>query len=606
MIYSAMMLSLSCLVSVSASVSAYIVPPAELRPSVYHGWAHKHWVWNHNSNNNQDSTLELVQGYLDHDIPVGAVDIDSMWETQFNNFEPNTDLFPDMASMISKLHDMDIRVITWATSMINVENPDFDMCVEKNYLVRDAFGVARPLGWWHGDGCLLDYSNPEAVAWWHTKMDTILDMGVDGFKTDGTDPYILEYIIFSGSALGYQNVSLTYRDYANAYYRDFFTYTREHRGEDGLIMSRPVDCQLDTVASLCTPFSPRDVMLSGWVGDDDATFNGLRGCMRKVIFSAWDGYANFGCDIGGYRGGDDTKDKELFVRWSQYGAFLPLMENGGGGEHRPWMYDEETTNIYRSFVNEHYRLIPYLLTNGMDAYDSDGNSTVIIPVAARAESTPNYRLTQPSTYSYLLGESLIVHPVAFNAVESESREGGSLVEMVFPKEGSDGEVGVWVDWWAPHDATLAVNVPGGAEYRTHRRVALDTYAVYARRGTILPLFASSSDETTLFTWLSPYEGSEAETYVREPASAGPGLIGGLSLSNGGVLSGYVSAHESKPHGGYGWVVTAVTEPDVVTFTGADVATCQHNYDGDTSTLTLTCSDGSAGLRFEATGVRSNF
>jgi len=294
------------------------------------------------------------------------------------------------------------------------------------------------------------------------------------------------------------------------------------------------------------------------------------------------------------------------VRWSQYGAFLPLMENGGGGEHRPWMYDEETTNIYRSFVNEHYRLIPYLLTNGMDAYDSDGNSTVIIPVAARAESTPNYRLTQPSTYSYLLGESLIVHPVAFNAVESESREGGSLVEMVFPKEGSDGEVGVWVDWWAPHDATLAVNVPGGAEYRTHRRVALDTYAVYARRGTILPLFASSSDETTLFTWLSPYEGSEAETYVREPASAGPGLIGGLSLSNGGVLSGYVSAHESKPHGGYGWVVTAVTEPDVVTFTGADVATCQHNYDGDTSTLTLTCSDGSAGLRFEATGVRSNF
>jgi hypothetical protein len=40
------------------------------------------------------------------------------------------------------------------------------------------------------------------------------------------------------------------------------------------------------------------------------------------------------------------------------------MENGGGGEHRPWMYDEETTDIYRAFVNEHYRLIPYLMTNG--------------------------------------------------------------------------------------------------------------------------------------------------------------------------------------------------------------------------------------------------
>jgi hypothetical protein len=111
-------------------------------------------------------------------------------------------------------------------------------------------------------------------------------------------------LLLLGAALGYNNVSISYRDYANAYYRDFFYYTREKRGEAGLIMSRPVDCQLDKRANLCTPFSPRDVMLSGWVGDDDGTFNGLRGCMKKVIFSAWDGYTNFGCDIGGYRGPD--------------------------------------------------------------------------------------------------------------------------------------------------------------------------------------------------------------------------------------------------------------------------------------------------------------
>ena len=44
-----------------------------------------------------------------------------------------------------------------------------------------------------------------------------------------------------------------------------------------------------------------------------------------MLYSAWDGYANFGCDIGGYRGGSDTKDKELFLRWAQFGAFLPLV-----------------------------------------------------------------------------------------------------------------------------------------------------------------------------------------------------------------------------------------------------------------------------------------
>lgn len=120
---------------------------------------------------------------------------------------------------------------------------------------------------WHGSGGLLDYSNPEAVQWWHQQMDLVLNAGVgnrapyihnisfqvstystittiytDGFKCDGTDPYILEYSK-AGGAYGYDNQLVTYRDYADAYYRDFLLYTRQKRGGDnGLIMSRPVVC----------------------------------------------------------------------------------------------------------------------------------------------------------------------------------------------------------------------------------------------------------------------------------------------------------------------------------------------------------------------------
>ena len=49
------------------------------------------------------------------------------------------------------------------TSMVNVENPDYQMCVDNQYLVRDSRGVVRPLEWWHGSGGLLDYSNPKAL-----------------------------------------------------------------------------------------------------------------------------------------------------------------------------------------------------------------------------------------------------------------------------------------------------------------------------------------------------------------------------------------------------------------------------------------------------------
>jgi hypothetical protein len=45
-----------------------------------------------------------------------------------------------------------------------------------------------------GHGCLLDYFNPAALAWWHSQLDLLLDHGADGWKIDGTDPFILELV----------------------------------------------------------------------------------------------------------------------------------------------------------------------------------------------------------------------------------------------------------------------------------------------------------------------------------------------------------------------------------------------------------------------------
>lgn len=46
--------------------------------------------------------------------------------------------------------------------------------------------------WWHGYGAFIDYDNPEGMKWWHEAMDKVIRMGIDGWKTDGTDPYIFE------------------------------------------------------------------------------------------------------------------------------------------------------------------------------------------------------------------------------------------------------------------------------------------------------------------------------------------------------------------------------------------------------------------------------
>lgn len=40
-------------------------------------------------------------------------------------------------------------------------------------LHRDPLGKQAVFSWWHGKGGLLDYTNPDAVDWWHHQMDKV-------------------------------------------------------------------------------------------------------------------------------------------------------------------------------------------------------------------------------------------------------------------------------------------------------------------------------------------------------------------------------------------------------------------------------------------------
>ena len=101
--------------------------------------------------------------------------------------------------------------------------------------------------------------------------------------------------------------------------------------------------------------------------------------MFNIVKSAWNGYLNFGFDIGGYRGQNITKN--IFLRWVQVGALVPFMENGGNGKHQPWLFDNETVDIYRYYVDLHYKLKPTFLTCAAEKYPH--KKSVITPLAKK-------------------------------------------------------------------------------------------------------------------------------------------------------------------------------------------------------------------------------
>ena len=162
-------------------------------------------------------------------------------------------------------------------------------------------------------------------------------------------------------------------------------------------MSRPVDYDLD--------FSPHDIVFMGWVGDQHGTYDGLRTALRYMLESGRRHYVGFGSDIGGYdtdpKAGPLGRTKELFLRWTAVGALCSFMENGGDGEHFPWKFDNETADIYRSWVNLHYKFVPYLYTEGIKAATFK-NSTLMRPCDD---------IEAIFSHAYFLGPHIYVVPV---------------------------------------------------------------------------------------------------------------------------------------------------------------------------------------------------
>ncbi len=303
-----------------------------------------------------------------------------------------------MKNLIDQIHSYNMRVILWATSMVNKESFNFQEMVDNRYHLTNAKGEPELVKWWHGHGLFIDYTNKNAVDWWHKQLDNVLDLGIDGWKTDGTDPSVM--LIGPLDPRTSSGAKITSRQYSDQYYTDFFEYTRT-RNPTSLIMSRPVDCQ----GGACYEFSPRQYVLAGWVGDDYPTWEGLRGCISKMAYSAWNTYPNFGCDMAGYKGAKEPQPVDLYVRWVQLGAVSPLMENGGNNEHRPWKFDApgQTTivDMYRNFVNFHHSILPYLLTTGANALARNHSS--ITPMSERTYTLKDF--------AYLLGPDYFVVPI---------------------------------------------------------------------------------------------------------------------------------------------------------------------------------------------------
>jgi len=410
------------------------------RPPLTPRWAYEPWVWE-DEENDADAIVALVDSYRQRDIPVGAVIVDSPWQTNYNTFVFNRD-YPFPGRLVERLHERDVRVILWATGFVNVrsndgpdedKSPNYQEALDRGYFVNGG----QTVEWEKGEGSAIDFFNPDAVAWWYRQMDKAWVYGIDGWKVDNPEGNLADPVI---TAAGPK----TNREYGEAYYRAFYQYVAAKR-PDAIIMARPYDSG--------TVYAPIDALPVGWVGDQvpDWGPKGIEEALDSILASAELGYSVVGSDIGGYRPGE--RFDRLFMRWMQLGALSPLMENGGRGEHRPWRLDDDVVEAYRYYAKLHQELVPYLYGLGVEA--SLGGEPII-------------RGVDRARRQYRLGDDLLVAPVV-------TRDERRSVDLPAGAR--------WFDYWDDSRA-----LPGGTtvDYAADD----DKIPLFIREGALIPLQVS--------------------------------------------------------------------------------------------------------------------
>lgn len=236
----------------------------------------------------------------------------------------------------------------------------------------------------------IDFTNPDACKWYQGKLQALVDMGVDSFKTDfGERIPTGDAVYFDGSS-----PEKMHNYYSYLYNKVTFEVLEKSYGKNNAALfarSATAGCQQFPVH---------------WGGDPYSTFEAMAETLRGGLSLALSGFGYWAHDIGGFEG---NPDPALFKRWIAFGLFSSHSRLHGSGSFRvPWLIDEtgEADKVLKHFVNTKHTLMPYLYAQAIHTH-----RTGVPMLRATFLEYPEDPAVWYLDTQYFLGSSLLVAPV---------------------------------------------------------------------------------------------------------------------------------------------------------------------------------------------------
>lgn len=386
--------------------------------------------------------------------PCDVIHLDTGWfKTDWLcEWKFNEERFPDPEAFIHGLKDKGFRVSLWQLPYVAEDAEQIDEARANDYigpLTKKQASEGSNFSALDYAGT-IDFTNPEATAWYKGLLKRLLDMGVVCIKTDFGENIHMD-AIYKG-----MKPELLNNLYALLYQKAAYEITKDVTG-DGIVWARAAwaGCQRYPLH---------------WGGDSCSSWDGMAGSLKGGLHFGLSGFAFWSHDVPGFHTlpnfMNSVVDDDVYIRWTQFGVFSSHIRYHGTNKREPWHYPN-IAPLVKKWWKLRYALIPYILQESRKATES-GSTLVQALVFHHPEDKTCWHIDD----EYYFGDSFLVAPV----MNSDNRRD------VYLPEGS------WVNFFTGE------RIEGG-RWLKDIEVPLEEMPVYVREGSVIPVYPDAVDCT---------------------------------------------------------------------------------------------------------------
>ncbi len=371
-----------------------------------------------------ERSLELLNKTLEKNIKVSSIWCQDWCGKRVTSFGKrlqwdwvaHPEMYPNLKETIAGLHDRGIKFLGYINPYLVNDGTLYEEGKRQGYFATKHDGSEYLVDFGEFDCGVVDLTNPKAYNWFKDEVikKHSIDLGIDGWMAD------------FGEYLPTDDIKL-------------------HSGRDAMIEHNnwPVlwaKCNYDAVSETNNIGNILYFMRAGgagtqryctllWAGDQSVDFSlhdGLASTICGALSAGMSGMGLSHSDIGGYTSlFDNTRTKELFLRWAEMSAFTPVMRTHEG--NRPetnfqYYEDEHCMEELAKLVDVYTTISEY--TKELVKQNAQKGLPVQRPLFVHY---PEDERAYEQQYEYLFGSDVLVAPV---------HEEGKTVWPVYLPEGT--------------------------------------------------------------------------------------------------------------------------------------------------------------------------